>query len=88
MVNRGRSNPAWHILLLLLCLGGIAGLLIGDLIIKLVPSLEWLGRFQSVGVPQLSLDLKVFTLTFGFMLRLNLFALLGFAAAYLIYRKL
>ncbi|MEN6390432.1 MAG: DUF4321 domain-containing protein [Syntrophomonas sp.] len=88
VVSKGRSQPSWPVLLLLLCLGGIAGALIGELIQKLIPSLALLGKVQSVGVPQFTVDLHVFSLTFGFMLRLNLFALLGFLAAYLIYRKL
>lgn len=88
MVNKGRSYTAWPVLLIILCLGGIAGALIGELIQKLVPALAVLGKVQSIGVPQFTLDLHIMTITFGFMLRLNLFALLGFVAAYLVYRKL
>ncbi|HWP97183.1 MAG TPA: DUF4321 domain-containing protein [Syntrophomonadaceae bacterium] len=88
MVNREHRNPTWQVLLILLCVGGIAGAWIGELLEKLVPSLAILGRLQTIGVPAFTLDLKVFAVTFGFTLHLSLFTLLGFALAYLVYRRL
>ncbi|MBC7076647.1 MAG: DUF4321 domain-containing protein, partial [Syntrophomonadaceae bacterium] len=55
---------------------------------KLWPALSNLGQMQSVGLPNFTLDLEVFTLTFGFMLHINFFTILGFALAYFIYRRL
>jgi len=86
--NRSRSYPDWKLLLLLLIFGGIIGGWIGDAIVKLWPALSSLGQAQSVGLPEFTLNLGVFTLTFGFMLHLSFFAILGFILAFLIYRKL
>lgn len=88
MANREGRNPTWQVLLILLCLGGIAGAWIGELLERLIPSLAILGKLQSIGVPAFTLDLEVFSVTFGFMLHLSLFTLLGFAAAYMVYRRL
>jgi len=88
MVNRSRSYLDWKILLLFLVFGGIIGGWIGEAVVKLWPALSNLGQMQSVGLPNFTLDLEVFTLTFGFMLHINFFTILGFALAYFIYRRL
>lgn len=88
MTGRTRTYPGWQILLLLLVLGGIIGGWIGDVIVKLWPALGIFGKAQSVGLPGFTMDLKVFVLTFGFMLHISLFTIIGFIIAYLVYRKL
>ncbi|WP_242939004.1 DUF4321 domain-containing protein [Thermosyntropha lipolytica] len=85
---RSRSYPGWQVLLLLVILGGIVGGWIGNAIIKLWPALSFLGTNQSLGIPGFTVDLQVLTFTFGFMLNINLFTLLGFVLAYILYRKI
>lgn len=88
LTNRSRTYPGWQLLLLLLALGGIIGGWIGDAIIKLWPDLSILGRVQSVGLPTFTMDLHVFTLSFGFMLNINFFTILGFVLAWLFFKRL
>ncbi len=85
---KSRAYPGWQLLLLLLVLGGIIGSWIGDAMVKLWPLLAEFGRIQSIGLPNFTLDLKVFTLTFGFMLHINLFTIIGFVIAYLVFKRL
>lgn len=87
-LSRSRTYPGWQLLLLLLVLGGIIGSWIGDAIIKLMPVLSQFGQVQSIGLPSFTIDLKVFTFTLGFMLHINLFTILGFFLAYLIFKRL
>ena len=88
MSNRSRTYPAWQLLLVLLVIGGIIGGWLGDAIIKLFPGLSILDNIQSVGLSEFTMDLHVFSLTFGFMLNLNFFSVLGFILAFIIYKKL
>lgn len=88
MASRTRTYPGWQLLLLLLALGGIIGGWIGDAIVKLWPALALLARVQSVGLPTFTMDLHVFTLSFGFMLNINFFTILGFVLAWFFYRRL
>lgn len=88
MKNVSRAYPGWQMLLLLLVLGGIIGSYLGEALIKLWPALGMLGKIQSVGVPQFTIDLNVFTFTFGFMMHISFFTLLGFVLAYLVYRRM
>ncbi|ADI01468.1 MULTISPECIES: DUF4321 domain-containing protein [Syntrophothermus] len=83
-----RAYPGWPILVLLLVLGGILGNWLGGLIVEAWPSLGFLARTQSIGVPALALDLRVFTVHFGFMFNINVFTVVGFAIAYLVFRRL
>lgn len=85
---KNRTYPGWQYLLVLLVLGGIIGSWIGDAMLRVWPALYELGRNQSIGLPSFTLDLKVFTLTFGFMLHINLFTILGFIIAYLVFKRL
>ncbi|MEN6326862.1 MAG: DUF4321 domain-containing protein [Syntrophomonas sp.] len=87
MANRSHSYPNWQVLLILLVLGGIIGGWIGDALLSVWPGLKTLGQVQSVGLPSFSLNLRVFTLNFGFMLHVNFFTLLGFVLAYIVYRR-
>ncbi len=88
MAGGSRSYPGWQVLLLLVILGGIIGGWIGDAIIKAWPDLAMFGKVQSIGVPHFNVNLKVFTFSFGFMLHLNLFTILGFVLSYLVYKRL
>ncbi|MGR6835362.1 DUF4321 domain-containing protein [Syntrophomonas erecta] len=88
MKGKRGAYPNWQTFLLLLILGGIVGGWIGDAMIKIWPVLATWGRVHSIGIPSFTLDLKVFTLSFGFMLRINLFTIIGFVAAYFIYKRI
>ncbi len=87
-MSKSRTYPGWPILLILLIFGGIVGSWIGDAMIKLWPALHVMGQNQSIGLPNFTLDLKVFSLTFGFILHINLFTILGFIIAYFIFKRL
>ncbi len=88
MKNISRDYPGWQLLVLLLVLGGIIGSYLGQVLTKLWPVLGMLGKAQSIGVPRFTIDLNVFTFTFGFMMHISFFTLLGFILAYLIYRRM
>ncbi|HQA49828.1 MAG TPA: DUF4321 domain-containing protein [Syntrophomonadaceae bacterium] len=84
----GTRSPGWPVLLILLVLGGIIGGWIGQTLTNVWPSLVILGRAQSLGIPSFTLDLQVFTVSFGFMLHISAFTLIGFVLAYLVYRRM
>ncbi|MDD4775474.1 MAG: DUF4321 domain-containing protein [Syntrophomonas sp.] len=88
MAGRARTYPGWQLLLLLMVIGGIIGSWIGDAIVKLWPALSILGRVQSVGLPTFTMDLHVFSLSFGFMFNINFFSILGFILAWVFYKRL
>jgi hypothetical protein len=88
VASRTRTYPGWQLLLLLLALGGIIGGWIGDAILKIWPGLGLLGNILSVGLPTFTMDLHVFSLSFGFMLHINFFSILGFILAWVLYRRL
>ncbi len=88
MAARTRKYNTWQVFLLLLIVGGIIGSWLGETVFRLSPGLRFLGQAQSLGLSPFTLDLHVFTLTFGFMLYINFFTLLGFMVAYFVFRKL
>jgi len=88
LAGRSRTYPGWQILLVLLVIGGIIGGWIGDAIVMFCPAANMLGKIQSVGIPGFSLDLRVFSLTIGFMFHINFFTILGFIIAYMVYKRL
>lgn len=88
MTGKYHVSPGWQILLLLLIVGGIIGGWIGDAVTGVWPVLGELGKVQSVGIPRFNIDLKVFSLSFGFMLHISFFTILGFILSYLVYRRL
>lgn len=88
MTSRTRTYPGWQLLLLMLALGGIVGGWIGDALLKIWPGLGLLGNVQSVGLPTFTMDLHVFSVSFGFMLHLSIFSILGFALAWVFYKRL
>lgn len=83
-----RTYPGWPVLLVLLVLGGIIGGWLGKFLIEAWPALGILGKTQSIGLPAFTLDLRVFVLHFGFMFNINLFTIIGFVVAYLVFRKM
>lgn len=87
VANRSHNYPGWQILLLLLVLGGIIGGWLGETIIKLWPAVGILGKVQHVGIPAFSINLQVFTFSFGFMLNISFFTIVGFILAYLVYKR-
>ncbi len=84
----GSRSPGWPVLVILLILGGIAGGWLGQALTHIWPSLAVLADAQSLGIPSFTLDLEVFTVSFGFMLNISGVTLIGFILAYLIYRKM
>jgi hypothetical protein len=88
VVNRSRGNQGWQILLLLLVLGGVAGAYIGYAALKWWPVLAPLDKGLRIGLPAFTLNLHVFSLTFGFMFNINFFTLVGFIVAWLFYKRL
>lgn len=88
LARRYSTYPGWQVLLLMLVLGAIIGGWLGEFILGIWPSLGILGKVQSVGLPTFVLDLRVFTLNFGFMLHISFFSLLGFLLAWWVYRRL
>lgn len=88
MKNISRDYPGWQLLVLLLVLGGIIGSYIGQVLTRLWPAMGMLGKVQSIGVPRFTIDLNVFTFTFGFMMHISFFTLLGFILAYLVFRRM
>ncbi len=72
-------------LLLLLLIGSIFGSLIGHI---LSPHAAWLNYGQALGLKPTTLNLAVFSLTFGFNLKLNVAGIIGFIAALFVYSRL
>ncbi len=88
-MNGGRqARPNWVGLVFLLAVGGIAGSIIGDILVRLAPGLQFLGTPRNVGLNPSTLDLNVFTLTFGFSFSISLFTLIGLLLAFLAYRRM
>lgn len=87
-MSKSRTYPGWQILILLLVLGGIIGGWIGDATRAVWPAANLWASTRSVGIPDFSLNLGVLDFSFGFMIHLNLFTIIGFIAAYLVYKRL
>lgn len=80
------------VLLVILILGALIGSVIGEVIATLAPG-GYVEAIFSKGVqpgisPPAVLDLKVFTLTLGATMKINVASVLGILLALLIYRKL
>lgn len=81
-----RRRPGWHILLLLLLAGAVAGTVVGQ---AAAPSVPFLGESISIGLePPFVFDSSVLKVTFGFLLRINICSVLGMVFGYIAYRKL
>ncbi|NPV29296.1 MAG: DUF4321 domain-containing protein [Firmicutes bacterium] len=86
MRGYGNYRSPW-LLVILLILGGIFGSLIGEAL-GAIPALAILREGRSIGLPVNTLDLEVLALTLGFTIKVNLISLLGFIAAFFVYRHL
>lgn len=81
-----REKSGW-ILALFLLSGLVIGGLLGELASK-VDWLWWLSFGESFGLQDpLSLDLKVMTITFGLMIKINIASIIGVLIALFAYRK-
>lgn len=83
-----RSRNPWWMLAIVVSLGAILGIVIGEALVG-YPVLSFLSRDLHVGVdPPFTVDLKFFTLTLGFTFRLNLAVPIGIVLAFWIFRLL
>ena len=81
-----KQKNIW-ILILFLLSGIVIGGLLGELAAK-VDFLWWLAYGESFGLTNpLELNLKVISITFGLMFRINIASIIGMAIAIFIYRK-
>jgi hypothetical protein len=83
LLLRGRGNKSPWILIILLVAGLIIGGLIGDLLKGYVPILDYT---KSVGLKPTELNLGVISITFGFLVKMNLAALIGLVLAMIIFK--
>lgn len=82
--TRGGRNPWLLITLLLVCgiIGGFIGLL-------LQPVAPWAGNtLLSLGTSSFTLDLYVISVTLGAVLKLNLFTVIGFMVAIIVFFRI
>jgi len=81
-----REKSGW-ILLLFLLSGLVIGGLLGELATK-VDWLWWLSFGEEFGFQEpIKLDLKVMTITFGLMIKINVASIIGVLIALFTYRK-
>ena len=81
-----REKSGW-ILLLFLLSGLVIGGLLGELASK-VDWLWWLSFGEEFGLQEpIKLDLKVMTITFGLMIRINVASIIGVLISIFAYRK-
>ena len=85
--GRRVRNP-WWMLVVVVSLGAILGIVIGEALVG-YPVLAFLSRDLHVGGdPPFTVDLKFFTFTLGFTFRLNLAVPIGIIIAIWIFRLL
>ena len=72
------------VLVLLLIIGGLTGSVIGN---ALAPVIPWFKTIGSIGLKPATLDLQFLSLTFGLTMALNPLTVVGFIAAYFVYRR-
>ena len=81
-----REKSGW-ILLLFILSGLVIGGLLGELATK-VDWLWWLSFGEEFGLQEpIKLDLKVMTITFGLMIRINVASIIGVLVSIFAYRK-
>lgn len=82
------SREPWWILIVVVIAGAMLGSVVADSLGQFT-YLAPLGHSVVVGVdPPVTLDLRVITLTLGFVVRLNLATVLGIIAAVYVFRLL
>ena len=78
-------------LIFFVVLGGLIGGLLGEILRVVSPEgvlQDIFSRAYSIGIdPPLTLDLKLFSTTIGFLIRINLFSLLGILLGVYIYKQ-
>ncbi len=83
-----RLRSPWWVLFFVIFFGALLGSVIAEAV-GAYPSLAWLARDVRAGIdPPLTLDLRVFTVTIGTTVRLNIAILLGIVMAVWIFRLL
>lgn len=83
-----RARSPWWMLAIVVSLGAILGIVIGEALAG-YPALGFLSRDLRFGVdPPFTVDLKFFTLTLGFTFRVNLAVPIGIVIAVWIFRLL
>lgn len=83
-----RTRSPWWILLFVVVVGAVLGSVIAEALVG-YPALSFLSRDVHVGAdPPFTVDLRLFTLTIGATIRLNLAILLGIVLAIWIFRLL
>ncbi len=83
-----RAKGPWWVLLLIVVAGAMLGSVLADALGQFT-YLAPLGHSVTVGVdPPVMLDLRVFTVTVGFTIRLNLAIVLGIILAVYLFRAL
>lgn len=82
------SNKTPILLILLIILGGILGTFLGDILGSKIPGLNFLKTLYTIGTTSpLLIDIKIFTLTLGVNIKLNIMTIICIILAIIIYRK-
>jgi membrane protein YqaA with SNARE-associated domain len=74
------------ILVILLIIGGLIGSLLGQTLGQYLPILKT--GFQPIGLEPTTINLVVITVTFGFIIKINVASIIGFLLALLLYFRL
>ncbi|NLO88922.1 MAG: DUF4321 domain-containing protein [Clostridia bacterium] len=80
-----KSLKSTWILILLLFLGSLLGLLIGQSLVSTIPFLNYT---KTMGFSPVTLNLIVIKLTFGFIININTASILGLLLGLFIYSRL
>lgn len=87
-VAKRTARDPWWIFIVVVVAGAMLGSVVADALGQFT-YLAPLGHSVAVGVdPPVTLDLRVLTLTLGFVVRLNLATVLGIIAAVFVFRLL
>lgn len=84
------TKTPW-LLIFFILLGGLLGGLLGEILRAIAPQgplQDIFAKIQDIGLnPPFTIDLRLFTITFGFTLRVNLFSILGVLLGIYIYKQ-
>lgn len=88
MGRRARPRSPWWALALIVVVGALVGSVIAEIVVNM-PYLDLMSREVRAGLdPPLTLDLRIVTLTIGFVVRLSLATVLGMIVAVWVFRLL